>query len=711
MKRIFTISSTILLALALIIVAVPFFLTADFVGEQLQQVVADKTGRTLTIKGPLRFKFWPRLVVEANNVALSDPPDMGSGTFAAIEKMRIGVAAMPLLSRNVEVKEITLIKPVLSMVVGANGRANWDFEQPGKAGSTGKTSSGAPAPAPARGKQSDIVSINAIKLAPITIKNGSFRFLDQRSGKTFSASEVNSTITMNSFPGPVNVKGTLVWNKQPVRLAVYVKSPSAVSIAGSAADLSLQSPMLTAQFSGRLRIREGLGLAGTIKASTPSLRDLAKWTGNKLAPGRGLAAFSVASAIDLSGKTIKLTKAKVAIDGMNAQGSVTVRLGGKRPEIRANIGMDKIDANIYLAKDTASDKSAKTGKAAPQTVKAASSGWSDRRIDFSGLKAVDADLSINTGKIIYKQTIIGHTQLRTVLKNGVLDANLSKMAFYDGQATGRLILDGNKAKPVIRGALNASGLNALRLLKDFAGMKRLSGTAMIKLSLAATGRSQRELVSTLGGTSSFKFTNGAVRGIDIAGMIRNVESKILGGWKKTKQRDTDFSVLSTSFNIKNGVAKSDDLRLLGPLVRVKGGGEIDLLRRYIDYRVKPKLVASLEGQGGKQKLKGLSVPIIIKGPWAKPKIYPDIKGILDNPQAAYDKLRKLIGQGKDIDLKKQGKKLEKKFSKKAEKIIDKTVTKNAKKILGDEAGEKLGKKTKKLLGKKGKKLLKGLFGN
>ncbi len=55
------------------------------------------------------------------------------------------------------------------------------------------------------------------------------------------------------------------------------------------------------------------------------------------------------------------------------------------------------------------------------------------------------------------------------------------------------------------------------------------------------------------------------------------------------------------------------------------------------------MVASLEGQGGKKDLEGLGVPVAINGPWAAPSIYPDIAGILDNPQAAYEKLSKLGG--------------------------------------------------------------------
>ena len=76
---------------------------------------------------------------------------------------------------------------------------------------------------------------------------------------------------------------------------------------------------------------------------------------------------------------------------------------------------------------------------------------------------------------------------------------------------------------------------------------------------------------------------------------------------------------------------------------MSGTGTIDLPAQTLNFRVDPQVVASLEGQGGKTDLAGLGVPVAINGPWAAPSIYPDIAGILENPQAAYEKLSKLGG--------------------------------------------------------------------
>ena len=147
----------------------------------------------------------------------------------------------------------------------------------------------------------------------------------------------------------------------------------------------------------------------------------------------------------------------------------------------------------------------------------------------------------------------------------------------------------------------------------------------------------------MSGSAKFEFTNGAIRGINIAKTMRGLTTGILSGWQENAAEKTDFATLGASFKIAKGQAQTADLRLAGPLVRMTGAGTVDLPGKTLKFRVDPQLVASLEGQGGKTDLQGLGVPIMIAGPWAKPSIYPDIEGILKDPVAAYEQLNRLGG--------------------------------------------------------------------
>ena len=75
-----------------------------------------------------------------------------------------------------------------------------------------------------------------------------------------------------------------------------------------------------------------------------------------------------------------------------------------------------------------------------------------------------------------------------------------------------------------------------------------------------------------------------------------------------------------------------------------GAGTIDLGTRQIGFRVEPKLVMTTEGQGRAGDPVGFGIPVMIEGPWTEPRIYPDMQGILDNPDAAYARLKEM-GKG------------------------------------------------------------------
>jgi AsmA protein len=54
---------------------------------------------------------------------------------------------------------------------------------------------------------------------------------------------------------------------------------------------------------------------------------------------------------------------------------------------------------------------------------------------------------------------------------------------------------------------------------------------------------------------------------------------------------------------------------------------IDIGAKTLALRVDPKLVMTTEGQGRAGDPAGLSIPVVIDGPWADPRITPDVAGI------------------------------------------------------------------------------------
>jgi AsmA protein len=115
-------------------------------------------------------------------------------------------------------------------------------------------------------------------------------------------------------------------------------------------------------------------------------------------------------------------------------------------------------------------------------------------------------------------------------------------------------------------------------------------------------------------------------------------------------QQTDFTTMSASGKISNGVLRSDDLNAASPLLRLTGAGQVDLANNSLDYTAKPTLVNTATGQGGKQlaNLQGIVIPVRVYGPFAAPKYQLDVAEALK--QDAVQKLTQKLGNGQNGDL-------------------------------------------------------------
>jgi len=337
-----------------------------------------------------------------------------------------------------------------------------------------------------------------------------------------------------------------------------------------------------------------------------------------------------------AGKAFALKSMTAKLGGTALAGSISADLSGEVPAITASLAGQTLDIDALLGKPAAA--AAGSGSRA-----GGQSGWSDARIDFSALKSVNARLALSAQRIVYQQIKAGPVTVQATIAGGKLNLQVPTLKLYDGAGTASLVIDASGKIPLEAIRLSLANLDGYSFLKETASFESIDGTAAIALDLSTSGASQKAMVGALAGTAKVEFTDGAIRGINIAKTVRSLSTGILSGWQETASEKTDFAALGASFKVAKGQAETTDLHLAGPLVRMTGAGTVDLSAQALKFRVDPQVVASLEGQGGKTDLAGLGVPIMIAGPWSKPSIYPDIAGILQNPQAAYEQLNKLSG--------------------------------------------------------------------
>jgi AsmA protein len=315
--------------------------------------------------------------------------------------------------------------------------------------------------------------------------------------------------------------------------------------------------------------------------------------------------------------------------------------------IGAKLEVETLDLNPYLPPAAEQKPAAGGAPAGGGTAPgAAAADWSDEPIDMSALRMVNADLSFGAQAIRFREIKIGKSAVHVTLNGGKLVTDLSELNLYNGTGKATLTVDASKDVPTIDHKMTLTGVQAQPLLTDAAQFKRLRGTAETQAAITTHGRSQRELVSNTNGNGAVTFKDGAITGFNLAALMRNFNPAALQKGFDDAQ-ETDFAELAGTYTIKNGLLNNPDLHMLAPLVRLQGAGDVDLPKRTVNYKATPKLVASLEGQTGAADKSGLSVPILITGPWQNLSIQPDMASMVTEGLQDPAKVREQLDKAKD----------------------------------------------------------------
>jgi AsmA protein len=348
------------------------------------------------------------------------------------------------------------------------------------------------------------------------------------------------------------------------------------------------------------------------------------------APGALQAPLSARAEARLNGSVIMINGVSGTLGDAAFNGWASVDVASK-PLVKLDLDFQRLDVAVTRA-------------AAGPDSRGSQQGWSNATFDLNGLNYIDAQVRISAAELGIGEARFAPAAIDAALASGVLKANFPNLRAYGGQVNGQLTVDLSGDSPAYALSCDLVGVRALPLLQSAADFDKLDGKLQAKLALRSAGNSQRAIMSNLSGIVFANFQDGAIRGLNVAQMVRSLTSGTLSGWQQGKEQTTDLSQLSASFRIDKGQATSSDLNLVGPLVRMTGAGTIDLAAKTLAFRVEPKLVMTTEGQGRAADPVGLGIPVVIDGPWSEPRIYPDMAGILDNPDAAYAKLKEM-GKG------------------------------------------------------------------
>lgn len=623
MKRLFAFLGFILLAGIGTFLMVPFIVSAETVRDAVAAQLETSTGRRVVLAGPASLAVFPNVAVRIADVSMANAEGMGPEPLLAMDALNASVKLMPLLRGAVEIDSFVLVRPRFNFHVDGRGRPNWHL-----GGEAAKATAAAEGSGEGKGVAGSI-GVREVRIGEMRIEDGMVSYTDARNAAKAEISSVNASLTWPSLSQPVTASGSLIWQGEMIKFDTSLLNPlTLASGGGTGAKLAAITSFGSLAFDGHLSTAVDFAAEGTLNVNVSSLRALARWQNKPLPPGGGLEAMTLAGKLTAGGPKFSLSNVALSLDGNQAEGAVVVKLDGQRPLIQATLALSQLDLNPYLATQIGAPVAGQPGTGAGNGDKTAAD-WSDAPIDLSGLHALDADLRLSAGRIALNNMPLGGGAFMLALKQGRLSLQVADLQAYDGKISGTFVANSTSKPPSFSASFEVQGANLQPLLSDTAGFRRLSGTGSLNGEVKTSGASQRELAQSLSGTFALSATNGVLNGVDLLNVVQTLKTGALDGWGSTKAQ-TRFDQMQASFTIDAGIARNSDLIVNSPAARLTGAGLVDLPKRTLDYRVVAALVDRASDPTGGVAAALLEIPIIVRGPWANPAIFPDPVGMITN---------------------------------------------------------------------------------
>lgn len=628
--------------------------------DDIAAVVERNTGRSLAIEGNIELSFFPRLGLTVNDVALEDAPGFGDRPFAEIGRVTLGVGLSSLISGEPRLDTIRLEGLRLRLIRNAEGEANWEqFSSPARKAAAGQ---GPPTPVQQDGAATAMPAVvrNA-RLEGVEVSDAHISYRDEGAGTAFTVAPLNLSLEDVRFGAPVpleadwrgslgegvSLAGELAATLQ-VDDALRRASATGIDLELSASGEGVPAGEQTVTVTGEVRadlaggtyripelIVEGAGArlrgnaevrttdqgpvaVASLKVPEVSPREVMDALGIAVPETRDpdvLKRLEASTELRYGGGTLRADPLNLTLDDTTVKGTASVS-DFADPAIAFDLSTESLNVDRYLP------PASEGGQQAGTPGGAAAKGAGEIPVDT--LRALNLDGRLAVGQLTVSGLKLSDVEVVVKAADGKLRVHPLNAALYGGNYQGDVRVDATGEEPRVQVDERLSGVSAGPLLTDMAGFERLLGTASLSLQASTAGRQTDALIRALQGQARFEFTDGAVKGINIAQMLREAVARLRGESvdEAGDARRTDFSSLTGTVQIDGGVLRNRDLRAKTPLLRLDGDGEVNLVSRKIDYNLTVNVVDSLQGQGGQDlsALKRVPVPLRFRGPITAPDI-------------------------------------------------------------------------------------------
>jgi AsmA protein len=600
------------------LLSLPFLVDLASYQDQYKPLIEEALNRKIQLQG-IRLTIWPRIGARIAGFTVLDDPSFSAGPFASLSSLDVGVKLMPLLGGQVEVEEITLRDPFISVIKNQAGVMNLSTFGP-KTGAQPETPQ-PESPPPQQGDPLQALALLAVDR--LSIDGGTLIYRDLSTTPATEYQVQNLDLLLKSVhlgqTPTVHVDATLQPYNVPVKLdgsfGPLVQIPEVKqfdftvglgkialvlkgALVGGKLDATLSSPSISTA-----DLPRALPLTKPVE-----IKDLQVVTKTSYPLKQGVSALELADVTDLGFHVL------MGNSSLNVKGTV---LGGH-------------------AKVTITSPSVNT-----------------------------ADLPLDTG--LKKPVDVKNFEVNADLKGQ--EARLSNLSFqlFNGQAKAQGGMSMGSPAPPFNGKVTIQGLQLGPALAALSPDSKwtMSGTAAADVAVAGRGFSMPDLTKALEGPGHLEVKDGKIDGVNLMGEA--VALLQVAGISLDQAKATAFSTVETDFMIKQGIINVQNLLMDSHDFQATGHGTVGFdqtLNLAMNMNLSQALSQKIAGSSPVAKLAlkdgRLRLPLLLTGTVQNPSYGLDAKGLTGKVQQQVQEKAKeavkglLEGTTKPEDLKQQG---------------------------------------------------------
>ena len=594
LKRLAIAIAAVLAAVIVVLVALSFFIPAASVRDAVAEEIHAVTGLDPVIRGDVSVSLFPSGTVTFHNVVLGDNRTGAPGVVA--DELTAHLRYFPLLAGRVEIADVTLVRPTITVTFLPGGQTNWSRLI--------QSLSRALQPNPGR----------TASFSEIGIHGGTVVVHKQYAGKdvTDRLDDVEFQLAWPSISRSFGANGHFVWHDEPIEASLTLGDfLAALSGEHSGVKLRLAGAPMKAAFDGAMSAQPTFKIDGTLSVESPSLRDAMRWTDASQLPFGGFGRFTLRAHSSIGGGVVSLSNVNVELDGNAAEGVIT--LSTDRRTVQGTLAAEALDLTPYVS--------------GIHLLAANERNWDQLPITLDGLADFDLDLRISAASVKVGNAQLGRTAVATNMRNGKFDVTIGESQAFDGIARGSFGLASANGGAEVTSHLQFVDVDLESCLGQVFGIRRLVGRGNLALNIEGSGSSVLAVTNTLHGTASLTAHSGAIAGINVEQLLRRLERRPLSGNGDFRSGRTPFDQLALSLKIEQGQVSVDDMHLNGPAVRLAVGGQVSVPTRDLDLKGVATLVSS-------ETSTAFDLPFVVQGQWDDPIMLPDAQSLIRRSGAA-----------------------------------------------------------------------------